>query len=149
SFDPAGHRLQLTSATVEAPHSHVTATGGANWQQEFSPALELTSQIGLEDVVPRPRAFPPGTDGGLRVEGMRAAHASLVDWPLRIDGLTIDSPGASLYLRPASAPARFGAMKTSFQRGVLASNPIVITLPGMNTKPGGRGLRAVGEVPSP
>ncbi len=147
AWAPDKQQLELIRCIVEAPHSRVTASGEMDWSHGWSPSLRLEdSRIGWEDLLAWRRAFLPDVAAGLAMEGTFALEATLAGWPLRIEEVALDSPGAVVRATTLAAPIHLGRIQTRFERGSLRLQPVEVLLP---SAPATAESRSVGETPAP
>jgi len=95
---PLASGLDITEATIEAPHSWARADAHFAWpsraEAEFAPKkpaaatpaqFEITqSQLDLSDVLAWIRAFRPNVAADVSLHGSARVHAGFSAWPLRL-----------------------------------------------------------------
>lgn len=103
SWHPAAARLDLTSATMEFPRSHIRATGAVTFAPSSNPQLPSVKNARLQiasrslvfsDALAWYRAFHPGVAEQFEVHGAAALQFALAGWPPRIQSGEISSQGA-------------------------------------------------------
>ncbi len=135
-FDPRPGDLELTQATLEAPHSSAQASGkiflDAN-QSDQKPGAEpfaLTlsdSAIDLNDVLTWVRAFRGSVADAVSLQGLASVSGSVSGWPPRLESADIVTRGADLVAQGIGVPVHFGGGEFHYDRGQASMLPLVIS----------------------
>jgi AsmA-like C-terminal region len=132
-LDLPGSHLELTEATVEAPHSNAHATGVLDWNEPrkgFAPAesatrLEVTfAQIGMNDVLAWIRAFHSNVAEDLALNGSAGLKMALYGWPPRLDRGALVVNGAELNGKELRAPVHIGPTLVRYEKDILSLAPM-------------------------
>ena len=119
-WNPHAPELDLTDATIEAPHSTARAAGKISWatpetRPDRSRAIGdntqvqiLSSAIDLQDSLSWLRAFRPGISDDVSVHGSVGAQMSLSGWPPRIEDGSFTTEGAVLSEVGLRVPVHLG-----------------------------------------
>lgn len=123
NLDLAGSRLELTRATIEAPHSNAHATGVLDWNHtgrssaRGTPGTQLqidSPGIALSDVLAALRAFHPDVAEDLSLRGSADFTMALRGWPPSPDHGTVSVNGATLDGKELRVPVRLGPAVVRF-----------------------------------
>ena len=132
-LDLPGSHLELTEATLEAPHSNAHATGLLDWNEprkDFAPAesatrLEVTSaQIGMNDVLAWIRAFHSNVAEDLALNGSAGLKMTLYGWPPKLDRGALVVNGAELNGKDLRVPVRMGRALVRYEKDILNLAPM-------------------------
>jgi hypothetical protein len=145
-FDPESSVLELTEATLEAPHSYVRATGTLNWDGSgsVSAANSTVSQmrivsagIDLGDLLGWIRAFHPGVADNLQLHGLAKLNMNLRGWPLRLESGSADIIGAELSGAPLRVPVHLSLTTLKYDARGIDLTPVTISFGKVNRQPEG------------
>lgn len=135
SWRPNEPRLAVSRFLVEAPHSHVSATGSLDWSRGLNPSLQFASStVGLGDLLAWRRAFLPGIAEYLSVDGAVNVDASVAGWPPHLQQANVSSDGAAIRTQALPGPLRIGPIEAHLRRDALTFGPSVVSLPGVAPK---------------
>ena len=135
-WHPALPYVDLTEATLEAPHSNVHGSGRISWDRSRPPKgresqpveFNITSsQIDFGDLLSWLRAFHSGVAGDVSVRGLADARAGISSWPPRIDSATVTSQGADITGLALRVPAHLGPLQFRYDHGAVSSPPAMLS----------------------
>jgi hypothetical protein len=141
-LDLAGSRLELTQATIEAPHSNAHATGVLDWNHTGKTSTRDTPEtylqidspgISLSDVLAGLRAFHPNVAEDLSLRGSADFSMTLRDWPPRLDRGTVSVSGAVLDGKELRVPMRLGPAVVRFDAAGVSLAPTTLSSGGTDT----------------
>ena len=130
-LDLPGSHLELTEATLEAPHSNAHATGVLDWNSparsvapiKTASRLEVTgAQIGLADVLAWIRAFHSNVTEDVALGGSAELNMTLRGWPPHLDRAALVITGAELNGKELRIPARMPSATVRFENNVLTGS---------------------------
>jgi AsmA-like C-terminal region len=105
SYRPLSPYIELTQATIEAPHSSLNASGRVYWNGEaplhnqpvVPPQMVISSaDVDARDLLAWAHAFHSGIADDLSVRGLAHLDAALAGWPPRIARAEFSSDGVDL-----------------------------------------------------
>jgi AsmA-like C-terminal region len=129
AWSPSAPFIEITQATLDAPHSHAQASGRLYWRPEVQPfarsippvqVVYADADIDMRDLLAWVRGFRPGVTETLDARGFARAHAALAGWPPRIIGATVLSSGVDLAAPSLLHPAHLGEIRLRDDRGVIS-----------------------------
>ena len=134
---PGSPEMELTEATLEAPHSNVHATGVIFWDRSQTPPKELSgpplllvtsSTIDFADLLEWIRAFRPGVADNISLRGLASVRAHfLPSWPPRVVNAAVLSEGVDLFGTALRTPAHLGQIQFRYDRGVVSLLPVAFS----------------------
>ena len=146
-FDPRTSDFELTSGTLEAPHSNATLAGHLSWQDEpansaaskFSAAqLEIVnSAIDLQDALAWLRAFHAGVLDRIGIQGEASVAGSADGWPPRLQSVSLSSDGARLTGAGIRVPLQTGDIDLQYDAEHFSLAPLTVSLGARKSQPVG------------
>ncbi len=139
-WNPHVSALELTDATIEAPHSNARVSGKFDWSSpplraRTSPAAEhgtefqvLSSAIDLQDVLAWARAFRSGISDEIVLHGSVGVQMAVAGKPLRVQQGTFTTDGAELAAASLRVPVHLGPVGVDYAKNnVGLSGPAILT----------------------
>ena len=146
-FDPRTSDFELTSGTLEAPHSNATLAGQVSWQDEpsnsavskFSAArLEIVnSAIDMQDALAWLRAFHAGVLDRMGIQGEASVAGSVAGWPPRVQSVLLSSDGADLTGVGIRVPLHVGSIDLQYDAEHFSLAPLTVSLGARKSRPVG------------
>jgi hypothetical protein len=147
-FDPRTSNFELTSGTLEAPHSNATVSGSFAWQDESAagggqrkiaePRLEiLNSAIYLDDVLAWFRAFHAGVLDRIAIQGSASVAGSVSGWPPKVQSISLTSDGADLSGLGIRVPLHLQGVDLQYDPAHFSLAPVVVSLGARKSQPVG------------
>ncbi|HWF37866.1 MAG TPA: AsmA-like C-terminal region-containing protein [Candidatus Acidoferrales bacterium] len=146
-FDPRTSDFELTSGTLEAPHSNATVSGRFSWQDEseksgaskFSAArLEIAnSAIDLQDALAWLRAFHAGVLDRIGIQGEASVAGSVSGWPPHVQSVSLASDGADLSGVGIRVPLHLGNIDLQYDAEHFSLAPLTASLGARKSQPVG------------
>jgi uncharacterized protein involved in outer membrane biogenesis len=146
-LDLPASTLQITQASVQAPHSNVQASGQISWlplptagkQPSASPVeFEVESAaVDFSDLLAWLRAFRPNVPAGLAIKGFAQAQGNISGWPGRLTNMTAQTYGAELSGGGLVTPLHLGEADITYDHGSFRMMPTAITIGKANAAPAG------------
>lgn len=146
-IDPHGLGLNITDATIEAPHSSARVVARISWadSQTFGASSRVSptvihlssAQVGLRDVLAWVQAFRPDVDEGLMLRGTVDARANLTAWPLQLTNAVASSKGVVLTDPAFHAPVHVGPFAFRYRKGSVSLAPTAVSLGAPDKPPAG------------
>jgi AsmA-like protein len=138
SWSPSAPSVEISQASLDAPHSHAQATGAVDWARPpqlgkrpggTGPARVLFSDadVDMRDVLAWVSAFHPGMAAGLDVRGFARAHAELSDWPPGLTSAVIATDGIDLSAPALGRPAQLGELRLRYDHGSASLGPATLS----------------------
>lgn len=136
---PLASGLDVTDATIEAPHSWAHAYARFSWRtpaesqppakQSPSPdEIEITqSQMDLNDVLAWIRAFHPGVANDLGLDGSASLRAAFSVWPPRLSSASGTIAGADFTSSRLRFPVRLGPTQFRYEHETFTLPPATIS----------------------
>ncbi|MGC2333535.1 MAG: hypothetical protein WA581_18945, partial [Candidatus Acidiferrales bacterium] len=155
-WNPATSFLELSDATLEAPHSNLRAAGRISWGRPRTPPKELappvriavtSSQIDFADLFDWLRAFHSNVADDVAAQGIVAVRGNMDGWPLRIVNAVGSSEGGDLTGTSLQAPAHLGRVQFRYDHGAISFLPATLSFIAANRVASTRSAKAV-AVPS-
>jgi AsmA-like C-terminal region len=123
AWRPSSPYLELIKATIEAPHSHLQASGivysssgpersVGHWQ-----LVSSSGDIDAGDALAWARAFHPGIADDLSAQGVTHLDAAVSGWPPRVAQLELSSGGIDLSGSALVGPAHVGRFEARYTSG--------------------------------
>jgi AsmA-like C-terminal region len=137
TWNPSAPSVEISRATLDAPHSHADATGSLNWANEpqlakrpAGPARVIFSDANMDmrDVLAWVTAFHSGMAPDLAVRGFAHTHAELSGWPPRLTSAVVSSPGIDFSAGALRRPAHLGALDLHYDRAIVTFPPVALAL---------------------
>jgi uncharacterized protein involved in outer membrane biogenesis len=131
-WNPRASALELTDATIEAPHSNAHVSGKFDWSSpqsrvRASPAgteatqfQVLSSAIDLQDALAWARAFRSGISDEIVLHGSASVQMSVAGWPLHIDEAGVTADNAELSAANLRVPAHLGSVEVHYAKNALS-----------------------------
>ena len=136
---PLASGLDVTDATLEAPHSWAHALARFSWrtpaeyqpppkEQSLSPdQIEITqSEVDLDDVLAWIRAFHPGISNDLALNGSASVHAAFSVWPPRLTSAAGAIAGADFTSSRLRVPVHLGQTQFRFEHEIFTLLPSTV-----------------------
>ena len=146
-FDPRTSDFELTSGTLEAPHSNATLSGRVSWQDEpvksatsriSSERLEIVnSAIDLQDALAWLRAFHAGVLDRIAIQGEANVAGSVSGWPPRVESVALSSDGAGLTGVGIRVPLHLGNVDLQYDAEHFSLAPLTVSLGARKSQPVG------------
>jgi hypothetical protein len=136
---PLASGLDVTDATLEAPHSWAHAHAGFSWRTpaEYQPPpkeslspdqIEITqSEVDLNDVLAWIRAFHPGIANDLALNGSASVHAAFSVWPPRLTAAAGAIAGADFTSSRLRLPVRLGQTQFRYNHEIFTLLPSTVS----------------------
>jgi hypothetical protein len=128
-WNPYAPSVEISQASLDAPHSHAEATGSFSWAPEGPPAKRpagLTrvifsdAGIDMEDALAWVAAFHSGMAPGLSARGFAHTHAEFSDWPPRLATAVVSSAGVDVSAPGLRHPAHLGELSLRYDNGLVS-----------------------------
>ncbi len=136
AWSPSAPYLEITQATLDAPHSHAKANGRLYWRHETQlvkqsivpvQVVYTDADMDVRDLLAWATAFHGSTAENLAVRGYAHAHAAIAEWPPRIVDAEISSEGAELSEPSLRRPARLGEVRFRYDHGAVSLAPVALS----------------------
>jgi hypothetical protein len=137
---PLASGLDITEATIEAPHSWARADAHFVWpsaaEAEFVPRnllptpaqFEITqSQLDLSDVLAWIRAFHSNVAAGISLGGSASVHVGFSAWPLHLTSAAGAIANANLSGPALRVPAHLGQAQFRYERDMFSLLPATVS----------------------
>ena len=133
---PPAPFLEITQATFDAPHSHISANGRWYWRREPQQArvqvpppqvVYSDADLDMADLLAWLRAFHSGVAEDVAVRGFLRVHSALSGWPPRVVAAEVSTPGAELSAPGLRRPARLGELRVRVDRGTATLAPVALS----------------------
>jgi AsmA-like C-terminal region/AsmA family len=137
---PLASGLDITEATIEAPHSWARADAHFAWPSEaeavFAPRAPLAtpaqfeitqSQVDLSDVLAWIRAFHSDVAADVSLRGFASVHAGFSAWPLRLNSAVGAIAGAELASARLLLPAHLSQTQFRYDLEVFSLLPAMLS----------------------
>jgi len=139
---PLASGLDITEATIEAPHSWARADAHFAWpspvELEFAPKsltamatpaqFEITqSQLDLGDVLAWIRAFHSDVAADISLRGFASVHAGFSAWPLRMTSAVGSIAGADLSSARLRVPAHLSQTQFRYDHEMFSLLPATVS----------------------
>jgi AsmA-like C-terminal region len=137
---PLASGLDITEATIEAPHSWARADAHFFWSVPAESQLpiripppppvrfEITqSQVDLSDVLAWIRAFHSDVAADTSLRGFASVHAGFSGWPLRLNSAAGAISSAELTSARLRAPAHFSPIEFSYGHEMFSLLPATVS----------------------
>jgi hypothetical protein len=128
-WNPYAPSVEISEASLDAPHSHAEATGTLNWAHEpqlakrsVAPTRVIFSDAGIDmaDALAWVAAFHSGMAPGLNARGFAHTHAEFSDWPPRLTSAMVSSAGIDLSAPGLRRPAHLGELSLRYDNGFVS-----------------------------
>lgn len=142
-WNPHVSAIELTDATIEAPHSNARLAGKFHWSSSPPPrratappaasgqATEvqvLSSAIDLQDFLAWARAFRPGISDEIVLHGTVGAQMSLAGWPPKIEQGSFSTDSAELSAASLRVPMRLSSVAVGYNKDAVSlSAPAILS----------------------
>jgi uncharacterized protein involved in outer membrane biogenesis len=146
-LDLPASTLQITQASVQAPHSNVQASGKISWQAPpvvskqpaASPVdFEIRSaSVDFSDLLAWLRAFRQDIPPGLTIKGFARVQGSISGWPARLTNMTAQTYGAELSGGGLVTPLHLGEADVTDDHGSFHLMPATVSIGATNSPPAG------------
>ena len=136
---PLASGLDVTDATLEAPHSWAHAQARFSWRTpaEYQPPpkeslspdqIEITqSEVDLDDVLAWIRAFHPGIANDLALNGSASIHAAFSVWPPRLTSAAGAIAGADFTSSRLRVPVHLGQTQFRYDHEIFTLLPSTVS----------------------
>jgi hypothetical protein len=134
-WNPYAPSVEISEASLDAPHSHADATGTLNWAREpqlakrsVGPARVIFSDAGIDvaDALAWVAAFHSGMAPGLGARGFVHTHAEFSDWPPRLTSAVVSSSGIEVSAPGLHRPAHLGELSLRYDNGFVSFPSIAL-----------------------
>ena len=139
-WNPHVSAIELTDATIEAPHSNARVSGKFDWSSppsraETSPLAPegtqfqvLSSAIDLQDVLVWARAFRSGISDEIVLHGSAGVQMVVAGRPLRIAQGTLTTNSVELSAASLRVPGHLGSVEVHYAKDALSfSEPATVS----------------------
>jgi hypothetical protein len=159
-WNPETSNVELTSATLEAPHSNARILGRLLWEDAPTDAtkndtrnppevkadsplpirVEISnSMVDLRDALAWLRAFHDGVSDRMAIQGTASMAGAFSGWPPRIENLSLSSDGADLTgLSPSlQTSVHVGQVDFQYDPDRFSLSPLTVSLGPRKASPTG------------
>jgi hypothetical protein len=131
-----GSELELTDATLEAPHSSAHATGQFVWNntgrsaKSMHPPLNVKVsdfRIDSNDILAWARAFHAGIADSISIHGAANGSGLVLGWPPRLENADLVADGAELEGPALRVPLHLAKGELQYDRGRVSLSPLTLS----------------------
>jgi hypothetical protein len=128
--------IELTGATLEAPHSSAHATGQFLWsnspplkKSDPSPANLQVSNVDIDanDILAWARAFRGGIAENISLRGAVHASGTLRVWPVQLEAARFITDGADLRVPDLRVPVHLASAEIRYERDSVSVSPVTLS----------------------
>ena len=137
-INPVSSNLEVTSGTLEAPHSNAHLSGRLMWEDAMgetvkvrlpAPRVEISdATINLEDALAWLRAFHSGVSDRIAIQGWASVAGRFSGWPARIQNVSISTGGADLTGLGFRAPVHISNVDLGYDPNHFLLLPVTVSL---------------------
>ena len=135
AWSPSAPYLEITNASLNAPHSQVNANGRLYWGRDTRVASRVIppvqvvytdAVIDLNDFLAWANAFRPGISPSLDVRGFARTHAAFSGWPPRLVNAAVSSGAVDLSGLDLRRPAHLSELSLRYDGAVVTFLPVTL-----------------------
>jgi hypothetical protein len=135
-WNPMDSAIEISDASIEAPHSNARVTGRIGWElptdawsSESSPLSVnvASSTIDLNDLLAWARAFHSDVASNISFRGFASVQGNISGWPLRMNRTALVIARAEISGATLRVPVHVGNVDFRYDRGIAALSPVSLT----------------------
>jgi AsmA-like C-terminal region/AsmA family len=135
-WNPMDSAIEVSDASIEAPHSHARVTGRVGWDvptaassSESSPVSikVASSTIDLNDLLAWGRAFHSDVAPNISFRGFASVQGEISGWPPQMNRVALTIDGGELSGPALRVAVHLGTVDFRYDRGVAALSPVALT----------------------
>lgn len=132
-WNPMDAAIEISDASIEAPHSQARVTGRIGWESptgasssESSPVSinVASSSIDLNDLLAWGRAFHSDVASSISFRGFISVQGKISGVPLRMNRVALTIDGAEVSGPTLRVPVRLGNVDFRYDRGIATLSPV-------------------------